>query len=559
MYDVSDPDEAVVTSARRVKTGNGKGKAPMACGPAEAKRTNAQNFDGEDDLSEPEENDKGKGHIATSNIGGEAEIQDIDLDSSSPAIEVGRRERSTLGVENSLLALGNFRRRPRQPSILGRAAARGRSSSVESNLAQDTGLTTVGERNNMLLGVSHPREPSGTVPWSGHRSSDNIEAVGGTPAHTGSILNLGNFKRRARQPSILGTAQKERQPRPEYDDEEDNFSPEDESTPLNLSKARDVTSSSTSNPRKRKLAAAQVPRSSPPVPSDEEFELQAFISASVSHHEDVDASHSSDEPPLPSIEVQDVNAEPMSETMAPPVSSSSSPSAEPEPASYRAAQRLRAEREVPRGRRRHRERTPPSHTQDSPISSPPSLTHSPNLRAAKAAPKPNKRQALPPNALSTAQLQALLPRRRRRGARDPYSIGSDDEIDVSGLASDDDELTHSTIRAPPSRRSIVPRLPPPGRAPRKAKIVPKPGSKKTYGSRAAPTTSDKENEEVDPDDSLAPLPDGDASGSPENSQELVKRVGKELKRAARKFEEVDKWELEFEDCTASSSSPKDAR
>jgi hypothetical protein len=32
-----------------------------------------------------------------------------------------------------------------------------------------------------------------------------------------------------------------------------------------------------------------------------------------------------------------------------------------------------------------------------------------------------------------------------------------------------------------------------------------------------------------------------------------------LKRAARKFKEVDEWQLEFEDNTASSSSPKDAR
>jgi hypothetical protein len=40
---------------------------------------------------------------------------------------------------------------------------------------------------------------------------------------------------------------------------------------------------------------------------------------------------------------------------------------------------------------------------------------------------------------------------------------------------------------------------------------------------------------------------------------LEKRVGRELKVAARKFEEVDKWELEFEEVTASTSSPKDAR
>jgi hypothetical protein len=80
--------------------------------------------------------------------------------------------------------------------------------------------------------------------------------------------------------------------------------------------------------------------------------------------------------------------------------------------------------------------------------------------------------------------------------------------------------------------------------------------KRTYGARPAPTTSDKENEEIDPNDSLAPLPDDEGG---EESQELEERVGKELKRAARKFEEVDKWEMEFEECTASSSSPRDAR
>ena len=74
------------------------------------------------------------------------------------------------------------------------------------------------------------------------------------------MFNLGKFKKRPRQPSILGTAQKERQARPEYDEDEDDFNPEDESTPLNLSKTRDMASSSasTSNSRKRKLA----PRSS---------------------------------------------------------------------------------------------------------------------------------------------------------------------------------------------------------------------------------------------------------------------------------------------------------
>jgi hypothetical protein len=56
------------------------------------------------------------------------------------------------------------------------------------------------------------------------------------------------------------------------------------------------------------------------------------------------------------------------------------------------------------------------------------------------------------------------------------------------------------------------------------------------------------------------LPD-DAEGNDitENSRESEIRLGKELEKAAKKFQEVDKWELEFEEVTASSSSPRDAR
>ena len=554
MYDISDPDEGVVMGARRVKKGNGEGKATMARGKGTTTRVNARHLGREDSLSEPGEGRTIKSHVSAEDRSGDMGIEDIDLESSSPAVEVGRREKSTPSVENSLLALGNFRRRPRQPSILGRAAARARSSSMESNLAQDNGLTTMGKRNNSVLGNRHSRQPS----------------VTGTPAHGGSIFNLGNFKKRPRQPSILGTAQKERRAWPEYDDEEDDFNPEDESTPLNLSKTRDMASSSASNPRKRKLSAVQLPRSSP-LPSNEEVNLQETIPASGSPQieaEEGNERESSEEAPLPSIEPEEANTEPMSETMAPPLSSSPTPESPP---SYRAAQRLRAERQASqpaRGRRRLRDQTPPPVTQDSPVSSPPSLTHSPNFAATKPAPKAQAKSRRPPppppSTFSTAQLQALLPQRRRRGPRDPFDIASsEDEIDISGLGSDDDELTHSTVRAPPSRRSILPRIPPPGKLSRKPKpaSAPKSGAKVIYGKGAALTTSDKENEEVDPDDSLAPLPDdGEAeNGSSENSQEMEKRVGKELKRAARKFEEVDKWELEFEECTASSSSPKDAR
>lgn len=147
--------------------------------------------------------------------------------------------------------------------------------------------------------------------------------------------------------------------------------------------------------------------------------------------------------------------------------------------------------------------------------------------------------------------------------RDPYEIdSSEDEVDISGLASDDDELTNLTV-APQSRRpnSFI-RRPAPLRRPGRPKNLAKPRpeaapGKATYGSRPN-ATSDKENEEYDPDHSLAPLPD-DVDGDARHESGQVVDNEKELKEAAKKFKEVDQWELEFEDVTASSSSPMGAR
>ncbi|PSS28431.1 hypothetical protein M430DRAFT_32803 [Amorphotheca resinae ATCC 22711] len=507
LYNASDPD---------VRAKKNKGKAPAR---EEGLRTGGQ-------LSEPTE-----GRLESGNVvpGGEDDgslLGDIDLESSSPAVEVGRRDRSSTAIESSILAIGNFRRRPRQPSILGRGTARARSSSI--------GLDIDGE----------------------------------IPAQVGSALRTGNFSRREREPSILRTAQKTQQWRGEYDGEdEDDFNPEDESTPLNLSKTRAMTTSSavsSSNPRKRKLSAVQVPQSSPTLEGPKEQEtVPATAPLSDDAEEGVEIPSSPPEAPITSIEPRPVTPEVMSETMAPPQSSSSSPESLLEP---RRTQRTRAQTSISRGRRPLRGRTPPPATQDSPISSPPSLTHSPN-RPGREAPKHRGRRQPPPiSTFSTAQLEALLPRRRRQTNRDPFDIASsEDEVDVSGLASDDDELTNLSV-PPATRRARNPlmRRPAPLKKPAKSKAAPKPnsktpGRKTTYG-RQANATSDKENEEHDPDDSLGPLPD-DAEGNDitENSRESEIRLGKELEKAAKKFQEVDKWELEFEEVTASSSSPRDAR
>lgn len=206
-------------------------------------------------------------------------------------------------------------------------------------------------------------------------------------------------------------------------------------------------------------------------------------------------------------------------------------------------------------------------------SSPPSLTHSPDNRPSlknparklkgKAAAKPE------PASFSTAQLQLLLPRRRRRAARDAYEIGSSDESDAE---SDEDELSHLAVassrsnRRTPAQPKRVTKLQSAIKGKGKAVAAAQAAAaKQTYGSRraSAPSLSDKENGdnsaevsegEVDPDDSLAPVQD-----SIEDSSVLEERLGKELKIAKRKFEDVDQWVMEFEDMTANSSSPKDAR
>jgi hypothetical protein len=567
LYDVSDPEEGVVTNVQHMRKTNSKEKvAALGNRRRGASRVN---------MRDSEEKEKRSGAVENELDMDEARselLRDIEQLSSSPAIEVGRKDRSTPTVESSMLAIGNFRRSPREPSVLGRAAARASSSSVESSLAQDTGLRSLGRKNASTLdfgNLRRPRQPSivgrTTAPIAS--SSMGLGMDISTPANVGSALKIGNFKRRAREPSILRTTQKERPQQSEYDhDDEDDFNPEDESTPLNLPKTRATTTSSaapSSNPRKRKLSAVEVPQSSPTLPSLGNMGGEEMIPATGPLSDEVEERNSTasspQEHPLSSIEARTVTPEPLSETMAPPHSSSPTPSSPKISLLTQPAPR--------RGRRTLRGRTPPPRTQDSPISSPPSLTHSPNGPIKTTAkPQPKRQSAPPPSAFSTAQLQALLPRRRRRAPRDTFDIASsEDEVDVSGLASEDDELSHLAVRAPPRRTGgIFSRTPAPLRQASKSKPglkakLKESGAKLTYGSRGQ-GTSDKENEEeLDPDDSLGPLPEYDGNESPENSQELEKRVGFELKRAARKFEEVDKWELEFEEVTASSSSPRDGR
>jgi hypothetical protein len=381
-----------------------------------------------------------------------------------------------------------------------------------------------------------------------------------------STFNIGVFKRRRREPSILGTAQKPRAERPmpqsdtgdrtedeaEEDQAEEGVSgPEDESTPLRRSMRRsgvvaaeiereDVRESG-ANPRKRKSTEAhqQRARSSP------------HIDVVAAEQSDSDAlSSPPSSPPIVERPTTSFNEE----DIAPPMSSGSESEGDVWPPLQSLA-RGRSRRRVSVSRH-----TPVRDIENvSDMSSPPSLTYSPNYADGSPPPAKQTRRAVSKQAkkITTADLTGLLPRRRHRGARGD-ALGSDmseDEVDASGLAIDEDELSYIDVQ---SRRR-------PGRSVSRARTANK-GTARGKPAQSKPKTpvsskpartygrsSDKENQEQEGDASDAANEDPFASDGEADLQN-----GDELKNAVKKFAEVDKWELEFEEC-AQSSSPRDAR
>lgn len=404
-----------------------------------------------------------------------------------------------------------------------------------------------------------------------------------TPAYS-STFNIGLFKRRAREPSILGTAQKpppqpiepdagfESEPESEHDEEPagDNvFVPEDESTPLKRSKrhsgdpndnnAQTSTHSPSANPRKRKSTEGheQRVRSSP-------YENEPAENV-VAERSESDLSSPPSTPPARQHSSRPVTPIMDEELMAPPLSSGSSSGDSEIWPPLQALARNRPRRPVSALRK-----TPVPNDNGSDISSPPSLTYSPNYREPSSPPRQaskTKRGATsskPEPKITTADLANLLPRRRRRNAR-AEDDDSEAEVDISGLGNDDDELSYMDVRA---RRRPAPRAgnsrtqnAAKGRPVSRGKGKQTPTNTNRRATITYGRTSDKENQGEEEDNDEAEEDENgsvESVGDEESSQAMVARVGEELKNAARKFQEVDKWELDYEEMTQ-SSSPRDAR
>lgn len=385
----------------------------------------------------------------------------------------------------------------------------------------------------------------------GHGTTTRTAA---TPLMGSALRRLAGMKRRARQPSILGTAQKPSRHRGGDDnglidlEKEDDFRPVDESTPLRRAGTRTARATVSANivtigDAQSSPPPLTLPPSTPPPMRESSPALSSTPSQAPASQEPLVALSS----PAPVANSPSVDSSPLSSPGLP---------------SPGRLNDIRLEN--------FRPQSPLTQGSDSTSlpSSPPSLTHSPNYpRNARAGPT-TRRPASPTN-LPTAQLQALLPRRRTRAApRDTFDmeLSSEEDADAPGLDSDDDELSHINARAPSRRPSsktkaqakikAVSNAKSKNNVP-KAKALPNPitkagPQKRTYGTRAA--QSDKENETSHAEEAEEEEPDVIADTHDNaDAEQLDSRLGTELIRAKRKFAEVDKWELDFEEMTASSS------
>jgi hypothetical protein len=361
---------------------------------------------------------------------------------------------------------------------------------------------------------------SSTLSLAG-RKGDMSSKIPGTPAFESSVLS--NFRRRARQPSILQMMQTE-DGSSDLDDDDflGGLSPEDESTPLNVSRGKSLIlnnaaspsaeslSPSSDKPRKRKRATEE-----PQVPQSPLNVVESTPVGSPARGTQENEAHDHTDTPRPLI-----SPEEFSQTMVPPMSSSAPQS----PAYIDLALAERA--------------------------SPVTLESTKELSGRMNA----------QGYLSTAALQSkLLPRRRQRHRRHNDSdISNDDD-----RSDDEDELNYLPSKKLMKSRRKQTDLPNPSKNTRTKPIKQKKPLPKlskggiVYPSATRATGVDKENQ---PDGTSSPLSSALDSDAFDSDLSISKSTDKgdflsdELRLQAKKFAEVDDWQMEFEDVTSTAGS-----
>lgn len=460
------------------------------------------------------------------------------------------------------------------------------------------------ERSEFSLSPSPPppgklsavkgKRPSLTQPGS-------VLRIQSTPAVETSILALKNFKRRPRQPSMLAMVQQRTvSARPSavhadlavedssiYDldlDDEDDFAPEAEGTPMNAAKKKRKSSASTGSRAKRRKSTVDN--------AQDETQYDTFTTA----EEVAVAVRSSSEraetpqPPVTS-DAQIVHVPSSSTPPTEPSSGNEMRDSQSHNVIVPSTERGQFEREqslvVPST---ERQGTPDPGDQNDLIAVDAGVIDVPNgtmAEPASSSPAPEAPQGTQYNAdmadpvtqvsparattkpkkqkpVSTAILQALLPKRRKalkpRRRKSEYDMESESEaedndvLDVSHIENDEDELGGEQRRRAPSkaRGHTAARKPRPSKVAastarqstaarsRKASVPPISNcGVRTYGRRAH---ADKEN-----DAAFESFDEADESILPDVSISMHDAAnGKELEEAKRKFAEVDDWDMEFE-------------
>lgn len=490
------------------------------------------------------------------------------------------------------------------------ASATASAAAAQADAEREEEDTERGRRQEVPGTASRVRRASSSH-WNNTMPGSAVKAQG-TPATERSVLALTKFKKRRRQGSLLRMMQQSDAEDTGGDDSMDDsaatldyslgdFEPDHEGTPLNLGRAGSMAAAlpgsepRTSSSRKRKLAerdetmersTVQVPRSSPPVMEDQVVADGEETSSENLYSEASEAQQMVvDTQPEPQEDEEVTTNKAAIETAAPQRSTSPLSSIpaelEPEEAPAKRPRRAAARTTKSTGRAARRASTvdPEDHAAD-PLSSSElesdTATETPiSMRTSRKKTNSRKQKVL---SLSTATLQSLLPRRRKKlatrsaktatvGTFEIPSSSEAEEEEVEVESDDEDEL-----QRPPAatkgrgRKNVAARtLDSTVRSKKQPKTTAtataakdKPGKKRlsrTYGRRS----SDKENQDADA--SMYVRSGGESDGDDdvvETREMREKTKSKELEAAARKFKEIDEWEMEFESVDmggASASSP----
>ena len=464
------------------------------------------------------------------------------------------RTQATSLADSSMLSLANFKRRPRQPSIVGighpddslTLSSLGGLEGEDSLLGNDEPSRSKALDFTIMDPMSDFEPENESTPFdasknAASKSAESRRHDSSSEAASPSSPILSPGGRVVREPDSPGS---------EFESQLGKG--------LRMSSTPAAITSSLVGSRKRKITPPeiQVPQSqtsarSEPLAGDKNDILDL-------PEEEI----GDDKPELPSPKRRaPPQPEEWNEYMAPPKSSS------PIQESQLAKSQSPAKAATTRGRGR------------------PKRNQSTRVTASKA--KKNKEFSGP---LSTATIKTHLLSRRLTKRYGEFDIHSDSSSPSThgNLDEDEDELSYlgpsrrKTARImsiPKSKRITLAAAKTPknkggsrataataaSTAKSKSKSAPKSAEsiavKRTYGRR----NSDKENEPVsvpsgdgnDSDGSVIAALEGDITE--DTSMELPEEAKKELSKLREKFEEVDNWGMEFEVVTASSSSPKDAR